>query len=285
MILPALILVIIFKYGPMIGIVLAFQDIKPNTFIFGAKWIGLGNFRYAFSMPNTMQIIWNTIVIAFLKIVSMRFTAVSLALLLNEVRSSIYKRVVQTVIYMPHFFSWVILSGILIEILSPSKGIVNYVIKAFGFKPIFFLGDNNWFRVTLVISDIWKDAGWATIMYLAAISNIDPSYYEASVIDGANRWRQTLHITLPGMMPVIILTIVLSIGNLLDAGFEQVFNLYNPLVYQTSDILDTAVYRLGMQQAQYGVAAAIGLFKSVVSCVLISGAYYLAYKHADYRIF
>jgi putative aldouronate transport system permease protein len=192
---------------------------------------------------------------------------------------------VQTIVYIPHFFSWVILGGILIEILSPSEGIVNAIIKALGFNPIFFLGDNKWFRFTLVASHIWKEIGWATIIYLAAISSINPNFYEAAVIDGANRWKQTWHITLPGMMPVIVLTIVLSMGNLLDAGFEQVYNLYNAMVYKSGDILDTAVYRLGIQQSQFSVATAVGLFKSVVSCILISASYYLAYKYANYRIF
>jgi putative aldouronate transport system permease protein len=285
MLIPALVLLIIFRYVPMAGILLAFQEFRPNSSFFSAEWVGLYNFRYAFSMPNTMQIIWNTLIIAFFKIFFMRFCAISLALLLNEVRSPLYKRTVQTIVYIPHFFSWVILGGILIEILSPSEGIVNAIIKALGFNPIFFLGDNKWFRFTLVASHIWKEIGWATIIYLAAISSINPNFYEAAVIDGANRWKQTWHITLPGMMPVIVLTIVLSMGNLLDAGFEQVYNLYNAMVYKSGDILDTAVYRLGIQQSQFSVATAVGLFKSVVSCILISASYYLAYKYANYRIF
>lgn len=285
MLIPALVLLIIFRYVPMAGILLAFQEFRPNSSFFSAEWVGLYNFRYAFSMPNTMQIIWNTLIIAFFKIFFMRICAISLALLLNEVRSPLYKRTVQTIVYIPHFFSWVILGGILIEILSPSEGIVNAIIKALGFNPIFFLGDNKWFRFTLVASHIWKEIGWATIIYLAAISSINPNFYEAAVIDGANRWKQTWHITLPGMMPVIVLTIVLSMGNLLDAGFEQVYNLYNAMVYKSGDILDTAVYRLGIQQSQFSVATAVGLFKSVVSCILISASYYLAYKYANYRIF
>jgi putative aldouronate transport system permease protein len=285
MILPALAIVIIYQYGPMLGIVMAFQRIRPNRFIFNAEWVGLANFRYLFSLPTTMQVIWNTLVIAFFKIVTLRIAAISLAILLNEVKNPLYKRTVQTVVYIPHFLSWVILGGILIEILSPSEGIVNAVIKALGFKPIFFLASNTWFRPTMVISHLWKETGWATIIYLAAITNIDPMYYEAAFIDGAGRWKQIKYVTLPGMMPVIILTVVLSMDDLLSAGFDQIFNLYNPLVYQTGDVLDTAIYRLGLVQHQYSVATAFGLFKSVISFILISSAYYLAYKIADYRIF
>jgi putative aldouronate transport system permease protein len=285
MILPALILVIIFRYGSIAGIIMAFQKLKPGQFIFGAEWVGLKNFKYVFSMPDTMQIIWNTLVISFFKIIFLRVFAVSLSLLLNEVRSTIFKRTVQSIVYIPHFFSWVILGGIMLEILSPGDGIVNHLIKALGVKPIFFLGDLEWIRFTLISSHVWKEIGWATIIYLAAITSINPSYYEAAVIDGANRWKQTWYITFPGMMPVILLTVVLSLGTLLDAGFEQVFNLYNPMVYQKADILDTAVYRLGITQGRYGVATALGLFRSVVSCALISSAYYSAYKFADYRIF
>ena len=191
----------------------------------------------------------------------------------------------QTLIYLPYFLSWVILSGVLLDILSPSQGIVNQLLQGIGIKPIFFLGDNRWFPFTLVISNEWKEFGFSTIVYIAAILGINPSLYEAAVVDGASRWRQTWHITLPGMAPIIVLMATLSVGNILNAGFEQVFNLYSPIVYQSGDIIDTFVYRIGMVDAQYGVATAVGLFKSVISFILISLSYVLAYRFANYRIF
>ena len=191
----------------------------------------------------------------------------------------------QTLIYLPHFLSWIILGGILIDVLSPSNGIVNKVLGLIGIKPIFFLGDNTWFRITLIVTDIWKGFGFGTIVYLSAITVIDQNLYEASIIDGANRWKQTWHITLPGMRMVIVLLMLLSLGNVLNAGFDQIFNLYGPIVYETGDIIDTLVYRIGLINAQFGVATAIGLFKSVVSFIFISVSYFLAYRYADYRIF
>ena len=192
---------------------------------------------------------------------------------------------IQTTIYLPHFLSWVVLGGILIDMLSPSDGLVNKFIKLTGGDPVFFLGDNHWFRFTLIFSETWKEFGYGTIVYLAAITGIDPNLYEAAQIDGANRWKQTLHVTLPGMRMVIVLLMVLSLGNLLNAGFDQVFNLYSPTVYESGDIIDTFVYRIGMLDAQFGVATAVGLFKSVISFVFVSVAYFCAYRFADYRIF
>lgn len=285
MILPALILLIIFRYGPITGLILAFKKIIPGKGIFGGDWVGLANFRYVFSLPTIWEVIRNTFIIAFLKIFVGRVMAISLALLLNEVKQRVIKRTVQSIVYLPHFISWVILSGILLDILSPGEGVVNRLIKAAGVDPIYFLGDNQWFRFSMVSTEIWKNMGWSTIIYLAAITSIKPELYESAITDGANRWRQTWHITLPGMMPVIVLTVVLSLGSLLDGGFDQIVNLYNATVYSTGDIIDTLVYRVGLVQANYSLGAAIGLLRSFVSLVFISGSYYLAYKYADYRIF
>ncbi len=286
MILPGFILLLIFSYLPMAGIIIAFQKFIPAKGLFGPqKWIGLDNFRYVLDLPNFGSVVWNTISIAVAKIVLGLIIPVIIAILLNEVTNNALKRSVQTLIYLPHFLSWVVLGGILIDILSPSGGIVNGLIKAFGIEPIFFLGDNKWFPTTMVLTETWKEFGYGTIIYLAAITGIDPSLYEAARIDGANRWKQTLNITLPGMKMVIVLLMVLSLGNLLNAGFDQIFNLYSPPVYQSGDILDTFVYRIGLLDAQYGVATAVGLFKSVVSFTLISVSYFFAYKFADYRIF
>lgn len=285
MLLPALILVLIYSYVPMVGLVLAFQKFLPGRGLFGSKWIGLDNFRYLLDMPDTMQVLWNTIYIAIMKIGFGEVVPIIVALMLNEVRKVWFKRSVQTLIYFPYFLSWVILGGVLIDILSPSSGIVNQLLGWIGFQPIFFLGDNTWFPITMVLSHVWKEFGFATIIYLAILTSINPSLYEAAVIDGANRWKQTLHITLPGMVPIILLMTTLSLGNVLNVGFDQIINLYSPSVYSSGDIIDTLVYRIGLQNAQYGVATAVGLFKSVVSLLLISTAYWVSYRFANYRIF
>jgi len=285
LILPGLILVIIYNYIPMLGLVMAFQKFIPALGITGSKWIGLDNFRYLLDLPNIWQVLWNTVYIAVMKIIVGLIVPITLAILLNEIIHERFKKFVQTMIYLPHFLSWVILGGILIDILSPNNGIVNQVIKAFGFEPIFFLGDNDWFPFTVVLTDQWKEMGFNTIVYLAAITGIDPTLYEAAKLDGANRLRQTWHVTLPGMLPIIILLMTLSLGNVLNAGFDQIFNLYSPAVYESGDIIDTFVYRLGLVEAQYSVATAVGMFKSVVSLVLISVSYWMAYRFANYRIF
>jgi len=286
MILPGVVLLILFNYIPMAGIVIAFQKFIPAKGLFGSqKWIGLDNFEYVFNLPNFVNVISNTVIIAAFKIVLGLVVPIIFAILINELRNKHFKSAIQTTIYLPHFLSWVVLGGILIDMLSPSSGLVNKFIEAFGGTPVFFLGDNHWFRFTLIFSETWKEFGYGTIVYLAAITGIDPNLYEAAQIDGANRWKQTLHVTLPGMRMVIVLLMVLSLGNLLNAGFDQVFNLYSPTVYETGDIIDTFVYRIGMLDAQFGVATAVGLFKSVISLVFVSVAYFFAYRLADYRIF
>lgn len=285
MILPALLLIIIFSYIPMAGLVIAFQDFSPISGFRDMTWTGLENFRYLFDLPGFRQVVWNTVIISVLKIIAALIIPVIAALLLNEVRANGFKRSIQTIIYMPHFFSWVILGGIIVDVLSPSSGIVNMLLKSLGIQPIQFLADNDWFRYVLVITDQWKEFGFGTIIYLAALTSIDQSLYEASIIDGAGRWKQTWHITLPGIRPIMILMLTLSLGNVLNGGFDQVFNLYNPLVYESGDILDTMIYRIGLQEAQYSVSTALGLIKSAVSFVFIGLGYYLAYRFAKYRIF
>jgi len=285
MILPGLIIIIVFGYIPMVGLSIAFQNFSPIAGFKNMNWVGLDNFRYLFDLPGFGQVVWNTVFISAMKIVSGLVIPVLVALLLNEVRKTGFKRTIQTVIYMPHFFSWVILAGIIVDVLSPSTGIVNMLLKAIGVEPVQFLASNEWFPYILVITDQWKEFGFGTIIYLAALTNIDKSLYEASVMDGAGRWKQTWHITLPGMRPIVILMVTLSLGNVLNGGFDQVFNLYNPLVYESGDILDTMIYRIGLQDAQYSVSTALGLIKSVVSFIFIGLGYFLAYRLANYRIF
>ena len=285
MIIPGLIIILIFSYGPMAGAIMAFQKFIPAKGWFGSEWIGWENFEYVMKLPNFGRVLWNTIFIATLKIVLGQIVPILTALGLNEMRNAFVKRGIQTIVYLPHFLSWVILAGILIDILSVNNGIVNQFLGLFGIEPAFFLGSNQIFPYVIVVSDVWKEFGFATIVYLAALTSVNPVLYEAAVLDGANRWRQTWHVTIPGIAPIIILLAVLSLGNVLNAGFEQILNLYSPAVYESGDIIDTFVYRVGLLQAQYAVATAIGLFKSAVSLILISVSYYLAYRFANYRIF
>ncbi|GGD51644.1 ABC transporter permease [Paenibacillus nasutitermitis] len=285
MLIPGVLLVFVYCYIPMAGIVIAFQQFVPVKGIFGSEWTGLDNFRYVLDMPDIGQIVWNTFYISIMKIAAGLIVPVTVALMLNEVARTFIKRGIQTLIYLPHFLSWIILSGILIDILSPSQGIVNQALKGLGFDPIFFLGSNNWFPYVLVSSDVWKEFGFSTIVFLAAITGINPTLYEAARMDGAGHMRQAWHITLPGIVPIIVLLATMSLGNVLNAGFEQVYNLYSPSVYESGDILDTLIYRIGIMEAQFGVATTIGLAKSFVSFILISLSYYLAYRLVNYRIF
>lgn len=285
MLVPGIILVLLFSYGPMLGVVIAFQNYNPMKGFFGSEWIGLDHFRYMYGLPETMNVVRNTVFIASMKIVAGLIAPLLTALLLNEIGKRFFKRAIQTVIYMPHFLSWVIMAGILIDVLSPSTGIVNAFLQWLGFDKILFLGNKTWFPYVLVATDALKEFGFGTIVYLAAIAGVNPALYEAAVIDGAGRIRQTVSVTLPGLLPIIVLMLTLALGNVLNAGFDQVFNLYNPSVYSTGDILDTYVYRIGLTGMQYGVATAVGLFKSVISCVLIVISYTLAYRYANYRIF
>lgn len=286
MLIPGLIIILVFNYVPMAGLSIAFQKFIPSKGMFGnQKWIGFDNFSYVFSLPGFEKALQNTVFIAFWKIVLGLIIPIIFALLLNEIHRMAVKRTVQTIVYLPYFLSWVVLGGIFLDILSPSNGIINQLLQTITGKTFFFLGDNKYFPATLILTDVWKNFGYGAIVYLSAILGIDTSLYEAAQIDGANRWKQTWHITLPGMRMIIVLMLVLSLGNVLNAGFDQVFNLYSIAVYESGDILDTFVYRLGVLSAQYGPATAVGLFKSVISTVFISVSYYMAHKFADYRIF
>ena len=286
MLLPGVIIVFIYMYIPLSGLIIAFQKFVPAKGLFGnQKWIGWDNFIYLYHLPGAISALRNTIIIAFWKIILHLAIPITVSILLNEVQHAGFRRVSQTLIYLPHFLSWIILGGILIDILSPNGGIVNRFLGLFGVKPIFFLGSNDHFRFTLIATDVWKEFGFDTIVYLAAITNIDPNQYEAATIDGANRFQRMVYITLPNMRMIIVLMMVLSLGNVLNAGFDQVFNLYSKQVYSTGDILDTFIYRIGLLDAQFGVATAMGMFKSVVSTLFISVSYYCAYRFADYRIF
>ena len=284
MLIPGLVWVILFVYYPLAGNVIAFKKFVVTKGIWGSEWLGLGNFESLMRYPNFDRIMYNTVFIAVSKIVLGLVVAVIFALMLNEVSNNGVRRTIQTIVYLPNFLSWVILSDIMVEILS-GDGIVNSAIRLFGGNAVNFLGDAGVFPYTIIVSDIWKSFGYNAIIYLAALTAIDPTLYEAAVIDGAGRWRQTWHITLPGIQTSIVLMSTLALGNVLNAGFEQIFTLYSPAVYSTGDIIDTVVYRLGMVDARYGVSTAASLFKSAISLVLVAISYKLADKFAGYQIF
>lgn len=283
MLIPGIIILLIFGYYPLYGLVIAFQKFNPGLG-FNSPWVGFDNFKYIFSQPGFLRTIGNTLYIAVFKIIGGIIVPLTFALLLNEVANDKLKRVFQTLVYLPHFMSWIILAGVLSDILG-NEGIVNTVLNALGLESVSFMGDKDVFPWTVIISDIWKDFGFGTIIYLAALTSVDPGLYESAIMDGAGRWKQTLHITLPMIAPTIILKTVLSLSGVLDAGFDQVFNMYAPIVYETGDIIDTYVYRLGIAQAQYSIGTAVGLFKSVASSILVGISYILADKWAGYRIF
>lgn len=285
MLLPAIILALIFNYAPMGGLIMAFQNYKPWLGITGSEFVGLDNFKQIFEFRESYQAIINTFIIAVSKMVLGLIFPIIVALLLNEVHNMGLKKGIQTLVYLPHFLSWVTVAGMLRDILG-MDGIINmFLQKVFGMNPIFFLGNAGMFRQIVVISDLWKGFGFGMIVYLAAISNIDQSLYEAAEIDGAGRWKQTLYVTIPCILPMVIVMATLSLGNVLNAGFDQIFNLYSPLTYSTGDIIDTYVYRQSLVNGQYSFGTAVGLFKSGVSLFLTAVAYKLAYKFAGYRIF
>src|SRR4051812_33900654 len=284
MLLIPLVPLLLFSYFPMYGMVIAFQKYNPGLGFFKSPWVGLANFQYLIDNPDFKNIVLNSLIIAVSKIISLQVVAIAVAVMLNEVRQTLYKRSVQTVLYLPHFLSWVVMGGILIDMLS-STGLVNQTLVHFGIKPILFLGDNTWFRPVVVVTNLWKEMGWTTIIYLAALTGIDPQLHEAAAIDGATRWQRIWNINIPGIASMIILVACLNLGSVLQAGFEQILTLYNPGVYQTGDILDTYVYRAGLISARYSLGAAIGMFQSLMGFLLIVIAYRLAYKLTGYRIF
>lgn len=284
MLLPGMIFLVIFSIIPMFGIVMAFQNFVPAKGIFGSKFVGLAQFQRLFMLPDFRQILENTLIIALSKIIIGTLLAIVFAVLLNECRNVRYKRFIQTAVYLPHFLSWVILAVMFSNIFSYT-GIINQLITALGGEPVMFMISNTWFRPIVIGTDVWKEFGYNAVIYVAAMTSIDPSLYEAADIDGAGRWKKIMHITLPGILPTIILMGTLSIGNVLNAGFDQVFNMYSPLVYRTGDIIDTYVYREGLVNIQYSFATAVGIFKSIISFALLTTAYKLADKFCGYRIF
>ena len=284
MVLPGAIFVFLFNMRTWPGILGAFQDFVPVKGWYGSDWIGLTNFKIFFRQPYCFQIIRNTLVLAVGKIVFGQCMAILFALMLNEVRNSKLKKTIQTVTYLPHFVSWVIFASILRSILG-STGLVEGLLKSFGIENVSILGTASIFPAIMIATEVLKEFGWSAIIYLSALTAIDMGLYEAAEIDGATRLRQTIHVTLPGIRHIIVLNAVLSLGGILNAGFDQIFNMYNTLVMSTGDIIDTWVYRQGLISFNYGVGTAVGLFKSIIALILTVFAYWAADRFADYKIF
>ncbi|WP_127585544.1 ABC transporter permease [Paenibacillus koleovorans] len=283
--IPGILYYLIFKYVPLGASFIAFKDYNIFKGVFGSPWVGLEHFERMFRHGDFLRIFKNTLIIGGLDILFAFPAPIILALLLNEVRLVVYKRLIQTVIYMPHFLSWVIISGIAVGILSPSTGVVNHMLGWFGIEPIYFLGENSMIRTILVTSGIWKEVGWGTIIYLAALAGINPDLYEAAEIDGANRWKQTWAITIPSIMPTIVILFLLKIGDFLDFGFERVWVFINPLTYENGEILDTYIYRAGLLQQEYSFTTAVGMFKSIIGLILLVVANKLSRKTTGESLF
>lgn len=284
MLIPGVIFCIIFAYGPMFGLVMAFQNFDPIRGFTGSDFVGFDNFEYIFAMPDFYRALRNTLYISVMKLILGIIVPLIMALLINEVRNKYFPRVVQTSVFMPYFLSWVVLAGIISEVFY-FNGPINSLIQFFGGEPKLFMADNTWFPWILIITDVWKGLGYNMVVYLAAIASVDTGMYEAAEIDGAGLATKMFKITLPTIMPMVLLLATLSMGSILSAGFDQVYMLYSPVVYESGDILDTLVYRMGLENMQYSPAAAIGFFKSVVSFVLVVFTYWLADRFGDYKIF
>jgi putative aldouronate transport system permease protein len=285
LLLPGLLFFLVFKYGPLYYAQIAFKDFKPVSGVEGSPWIGLKNFETFINSYYFGQLMSNTIIISIAKLIFGIPPAIILALALAETRFLKLGRLVQTISYLPHFLSWVVMFGILLALLSPSEGLVNQPIVSAGGSPIAFLTSPDWFRAVVVSSDIWKETGWGAIIYLAALLAIDPTLYEAAAIDGASRLRKIWHISLPSIVEVIVLVTLLRLGNILDAGFSQIFVLYSLPVYSVGDVIDTWVYRQGILNFQFGLAAAVGIFKGVIGLVLIVVANRAAKRFAGHGLY
>ncbi|NHN35198.1 sugar ABC transporter permease [Paenibacillus sp. S3N08] len=285
MILPGALFFIIFKYIPLSGSIIAFQDYSVFKGILGSEFVGLENFRTMLAYPEFFRILRNTVLISVYKLVFGFPAPIILAILLNEIGKMFFKRFIQTILYLPHFLSWVIVGGMVISILSPTSGPVNELVKLMGKEPIYFMQEPDYFRIIIVVSDVWKGVGWGTIIYLAALAGVNPELYEAAEVDGAGKLRQVSSITIPAILPTIMILLLLNIGDILDVGVEQVYMLLNPLVTSTGEIIDTYTYRVGLLGGKMSLTTAIGLFKSIVGLVLIVMANQVSKKTTGESIF
>jgi putative aldouronate transport system permease protein len=281
LVLPAVVYYLVFHYLPMYGIVIAFKSFSIARGISGSPWAGLKWFREFFGSFYFGRIVSNTVVLSLSNLAFSFPAPIVFALLLNELRNQAYKRVVQTVSYLPHFVSMVVVVGIMVNFLSPVDGIVGRLLVLLGGKPINFMFEPRWFRSLYVISGIWQNTGWNAIVYIAAIASINPELYEAAYMDGAGRWGQLFHVTLPGILPTVVILLILNFGNVMSVGFEKVLLMYNPSTYETADIISTYVYRRGVLGSQYSFGAAVGFFNSVVNVCLLLAVNRIARRAAD----
>jgi putative aldouronate transport system permease protein len=281
---PGVAFLVIFNYIPMYGILLAFKDYDIELGIFNSPWVGLKHFKVFFSNPDIWNVVRNTVEISLLKLIFGFPAPIIFALLINELQRKSFKKVVQTISYLPNFLSWVVVAGLLNLLLDPTNGIYRLIMDTLGHQPIALLASHTFFRPVLIISDIWKGVGWGSIIYLASIAGIDTQLYEAAYMDGAGRLRQAIHITLPGLAPVVGFLLIMSVSSLLNAGFDQIFNLYNPIVYKVTDVIDTYVYRMGLASFEYELSTAINLSKTLVAFVLLIIANSVTKKFSEYSI-
>ena len=284
MLLPGVLFTLVFAYFPMAGLVMAFQDFTPLRGFEHSAWVGLKNFRDMLALPTFWNVVGNTLFISICKIILRLIVPLILALQLNEVIHPKFMKFAQTVFFLPYFLSWAVVSGILRNLFQ-YDGMINALLAKFGVESIMFLGSNTWFPLIIILSDVWKDMGYDTILFLAAIAGVDPALHEAAALDGANRWQQIWHVTLPTIRPIVVMLLVLSLGGVLSAGMDQVMLLYNPMVYKSADIIDTLVYRLGLVNHQWSLSTAVGMMKSVISFILVVVSYRIAAKYFDYQIF
>ena len=284
MMLPGIVLGIVFSIVPLVGIIMAFENYNSALGMFKSQWVDVYNFRLLFARDDFWTATANTMIIAFYKLVLNSVLSILLALLINEVRNKHLKKSVQTIIFLPYFLSWVLLGNIMVEMFS-TTGTVNLILGKFGIRAKSWITSKEHFRAIVILSDVWKTVGYQVVVFLAAITGIDPELYDAAKIDGAGHTKQCLHVTVPGIMSMILLMCILNIGNIMNAGFEQILVMYNPSVYATGDILDTMVYRIGLTQNNFSMGTAVGLFKSAVSCMFFAISYGIAYKAKGYRIF
>ncbi len=278
---PCFLYFLIFKYLPMFGIVISFKNYNVFKGIMDSPWVGLKYYKMFFKNPDSINIIRNTILLGIYKLVWSFPAPIAFALVLNEVANGAFKRVVQTVSYLPHFISTVIIAGMILQFTSPRNGLFNVVLMGFGLEPINFMVLPQWFRTVYIGSEIWQDIGWSAIIYLAALAGINPELYEAATVDGANKWHKMWSITIPSIAPTIVTLFILNTGKVLDIGFEKVFLLYNPAIYKTADVISTYVYRIGLQQRSFSYATAINMSQSVVSLVLVLSTNYMSRKLSE----
>lgn len=284
MLIPGILYYILFKYKPMYGVLIAFKEYNLIEGVTGSPWAGLKYFKMAFSQPDFWRVFKNTLILSAYKLIFTFPAPIILALMLNEVRCMKFKKTVQTLTYLPHFLSWVILSGVVINFLSPSSGPVNMVIRELGFDPIYFMGDKKYFRAILVIGTIWKEVGWGTIVYLAALTSVDTQLYEAAALDGAGRLRQTISVTLPAIANVVVIMLIMRVGKIINDDFDQIYNMYNPSVYSVADVLSTYIYKMGLEQAMYSYSTAMGLFKNLIAFTLVILTNSISTRVSDYGL-